>query len=251
MSDPNPPYGAVPPSHFPPPGGPPPGGPPAGGPPPPPPPPPGASDKGKGLWIALAVLGVLALAAVVTGLVLLLTGDDGGDDDARDDATTSAASTSSSSDGTGDDTDDDDATASTDSPSGSVTAPTIEPTDTPSDTPSTPGKPRGTSTADQVANEPAAVVEAFIESVFAGDCATAEDLVTKEYLREEGGCDSGEVPTTFKDQVEYDVGEAKVDQGAGTATVPVTISAFGESEKGLIELQRVDGRWLISDDGED
>lgn len=107
MSDPNQPYGAVPPG-FPPPAGPPqgppPGFPPQGFPPPgggpagPPPggpwgPPPtsGGGGKGKGLWIALGVIGALLLVGVVVGLVLLLTNGDGDDDDKGDDDTTTSA----------------------------------------------------------------------------------------------------------------------------------------------------------------
>ncbi len=99
MSDPNQPYGAVPPPNFPPPPGfPPPGGGPAGPPPGGPwgsPPPAGGTGgkgggKGKGLWIALAVIGALALVGVIIGLVLVLTNGDDGDDDADDDTTTTS-----------------------------------------------------------------------------------------------------------------------------------------------------------------
>lgn len=102
MSDPNQPYGAVPPPSFPPPQGPPQGPPPGfpppgGGPagPPPggpwgPPPTSGGQGKGKGLWIALAIIGAVALVGVIIGLVLVLTnGDDDEGDKGRDDSTSS------------------------------------------------------------------------------------------------------------------------------------------------------------------
>ena len=232
MSDPNQPYGAVPPS-YPPPGGGGPGGPggPLGG-PPGPVPPSGGSGKGKALWIALAVIGVLALAGIVTALVLLLAdGDDDGE--ATDDPTTSEAVTT---DG-----------ASTPPTSESTTGPSLtDPpsTDAPSDPPSTSGGPAGTSTADKVANTPEAVVTAFIDSVFAGDCATAEELVTEKYLQEEGSCEDDSIPSDLGNQVRTKVGTAQVN--GDKATVPVTITAYGESEKGEFYLTRVDGQWLIS-----
>ncbi|WP_051485447.1 hypothetical protein [Nocardioides sp. J54] len=85
MSDPNQPYGAVPPNQpqgqphgqpqgqppaFPPPGFPPPG---AGYPPPGTPAPGSSTGKGAGntVLVALLVLGLLALAGVVAGLVLV------------------------------------------------------------------------------------------------------------------------------------------------------------------------------------
>ncbi|MFC5729505.1 MULTISPECIES: hypothetical protein [Nocardioides] len=225
MSDPNRPDAAVPPPSFPPPSF------------PPPPAPPGSSGasgssgQGNGPWVALAVIGVLVLAGVVTGLVLLLAGDDEDGQEGADASSSAAAVTTGSS--------------ATGTESGSSTAPTD-----PTDGPSTPGRPRGTSTADQVADDPSAVVEAFIESVLAGDCATAEDLVTEKYLQEEGGgCDAREIPPSLRDQIEYRLGDATVDGAAGTATVPITVTAYGEAEKTVIELQDVGGRWLISDDG--
>lgn len=105
MSDPHQPYGAVPPNFPPPPGGPPsgpPGFPPPGSPPPGTPPygtpvgpgGPGGpgSGKGKGLWIGLGIVGVLALVGVIVGLVLLLTGGDDEDGDKDGDDTTTSGS---------------------------------------------------------------------------------------------------------------------------------------------------------------
>lgn len=335
MSDPNQPYGAVPPPSFPPPPGPPQGPPPGfpppgGGPsgPPPggpwgPPPPVGGKGRGNGLWIALAVVGVLALVGVVIGLVLVLTdgdddsekGDDdttssgpapdevveslidaaeGGDcdmaktfltEDARaadpcnsaefrllstddvdaevgdpvidgDEATVpvgfdnqgttedyvfnleqvdgtwlvaSYAIDSGGTDGTGVPTDD--ATSSTDAP-----------TDGPTDGPTSPG---GTSTADSVANDPEAVVEAFMVAFVNGDCATAEDLVTESYIKDEGNCDPAEI-TPFSSQLKYSVGAADVDEAAGTATVPVDITVAGQSDRGTFTLVEENGRWRIN-----
>ncbi|KRB78565.1 hypothetical protein ASE01_04725 [Nocardioides sp. Root190] len=104
MSDPNQPYGSVPPNFPPPPGPPPgpPGFPPPGAPPSGPPgtPPygtpvggPGGPDgKGKGLWIGLGIAGVLALVGIIVGLVLVLTGgdDEDGDKDADDPGTSAS-----------------------------------------------------------------------------------------------------------------------------------------------------------------
>lgn len=233
MSDPNQPYGAVPPPPYPPPGAPsagPPGGPP-GGPPFPPPPGSGGGDAGKGLWIALAVVGVVALAGVIVALVLLLTGDDkDADDEKADDPASSATSSATS------------GTTATDDPTAS--AATSTPAD-PSTTAS--GRAEGTSTADAVANEPKAVVEAFLGSVLDGDCATAEDLVTEAYIEDEGDCDPDDIPTDLADQVTYTVGDAKVNDAAGTATVPVDADFAGTKETSTVELVKVDGRWLVNE----
>lgn len=341
MSDPNQPYGAVPPAFPPPPQGPPPQGPPSGPPsgppqgPPPgapfgaPPPPPGGPQQsaggGKGLWIALGVVGVLALVGVVVALVLLLTGDDeDGDDDGRDGTTALApdevvdelidaaedgdcaaaegyltdsakaaspcespefaqlASEDVDSEVGAASVDGDTATvpvsftsaagstdflftleksgdtwlvasyrpdtgASTDDPTGGVvtdppTSGAPSPTAPPSSGAPSPG---GTSTADAVANEPEAVVQALLDSVFNGDCATAEDLVTEAYIREEGSCETGEIPTDLTDQVDYTVGKASVK--GDTASVPVEITAFGEKESSVVKLIKVDGDWRVNE----
>jgi hypothetical protein len=128
-------------------------------------------------------------------------------------------------------------------PSGSVTAPT--------DTASPSGGPSadGSSTADAVPDEPTAVVEAFLDSAFAGDCATAEDLVTSAYLSDEGSCDAAEIPTELGDSVTWDVGDATIDDAAGKATVPVELMIYGSSQKSDFELVREGGRWKISDAG--
>ena len=125
----------------------------------------------------------------------------------------------------------------------SVTAPTDGPS--PSGSPSA----GGSSTAGAVPDEPTAVVEAFLDSAFAGDCATAEDLVTSAYLADEGSCDAAEIPTELGDSVKWDVGDATVDAAAGTATVPVEITIYGSSQKSDFELVREGGRWKISDAG--
>lgn len=242
MSDPNQPYGAVPPPSYPPPPPGPPVGPPPGFPPPSGPPgfprpgftpPGGPPGKGRGLLVALGIIGALALVGVVVALVLLLTDDDG-DSDADDrDATASASPT-----GGADPTDPTTATDSTDS---------TDPTDAPSTSSTDVPSPQGSSTADAVVDEPAAVVEAFMASVFNGDCATAEDLVTEAYLEEEGRCDASEIPTGFGDQVQYDVGGATV--SGSTAKVPVEISFGGEKESSTVSLVQEDGHWRISDAG--
>lgn len=234
MSDPNQPYGAVPPPSFPPP---PPSGPPPGQPYPPPPGDPGGpGDAGgggrKGLWVALGIIGALALVGVVIGLVLVLTGGDDDESDADADATDASSATSSGSSATTDPSE----------PSSAVT--TNAPSLPPSDTPSTP---RGTSSADAVANDPEAVVESFLDAVLAGDCATAEDLVTEAYLTEEGECDSSDLPSDFADQVTYTVGTATVDDAAGTATVPVEVDFAGQEESSAVGLTKVDGLWRINE----
>ncbi|WP_408897073.1 hypothetical protein ACJ5H2_19385 [Nocardioides sp. R1-1] len=105
----------------------------------------------------------------------------------------------------------------------------------------------GSSTADAVPDEPAAVVEAFFDSAFAGDCATAEDLVTQRYLEEEGSCDIDEIPSDLGDSLSYDIGAPTVDDAAGTATVPVELTAFGTTQKTVVQLVREDGRWKIDE----
>lgn len=325
MSDPNQQHGAVPPPSFPPPPGfPPPGGGPAG----PPPggpwgPPPTSGGKGKGLWIALAVIGALALVGVIIGLVLVLTdGDD--DDDKADDGTTTSTGAApdevveSLIDAAEDDdcdkaktfltetaqaadpcsaaefrllsTDDvdsevgdpvvdgDEATVpvsfdnqgntedyvfnleqvdgtwlvasyaidhgdhgGTDDPTDDATSSTDAPTDA-TDGATTPG---GTSTADAVANDPMAVTEAFMVAFVNGDCATAEDLVTEAYIKDEGNCDPSEI-TPFASQLKYTVGKADVDEAAGTADVPVDITIAGESERGTFNLVKENGVWRIN-----
>ncbi|MFJ9312815.1 hypothetical protein ACIRN4_01380 [Pimelobacter simplex] len=334
MSDPSQPYGAPPPPPGPPGPPPPPLGPPPVGPPPFPPPPPGppgtggtGTGKGKGLWIALGVVGVLALVGVVVALVLVLTGgDDDGDDDtgSSDDPTSSARSPEDVVDDVldaaeegdcaaveklltetarsarpcesdefqllaGDGVDSDVGTASIDGSTATVPVDftssqgsteylfTLEQVDgawrvasyyagrstssgtivpsppassgTPSAT-GTPGAtgtgtPSGTSTASAVPNEPAAVVEAFLDSAFAGDCATAEELVTEAYVKANGRCANDTIPTQLGDEVTYDVGQPTVDQARGTAKVPVEITAYGKSQDSVVSLVQEDGRWLI------
>lgn len=134
---------------------------------------------------------------------------------------------------------DDPSTHGTDAPTASVTVPTD--TARPSAT--------GSSSADAVPDEPAAVVEAFLDSAFAGDCATAEDLVTTTYLDDEGSCDAAQIPTELGDSVKWKVGDATVDDAAGTATVPVEITIYGSTQKSDFELAREGGRWKISDAG--
>lgn len=339
MSDPNQPYGAVPPPAFPPPGavpGGPPNGPPVGPPPPPLPPGfggpgfsgPGTPGKsGKGIWIALAIIGVLALVGLVVGLILLLTGDDdedGGGDNGRDDTTSQTsgadpadvvedlidAAEEGDCDGatallteaaraadpcqsdefqllSSDDVDAEvgDATISGDtatvpvsftSPAGnsdyvfeleqvdgawlvasydgddSVPSPTLSPTDDastpgPADPSTSPGGAGGTSTADAVPNQPKAVVDAFLDSIVSGDCATAEDLATEAYIKEEGECDASEIPTDFADHVKYTVGNPTVNEAAGTATVPVAVDFDGAKESSTVKLVKVGGLWRVNE----
>lgn len=132
---------------------------------------------------------------------------------------------------------------STDGPTdGSTDAPTDGPTDSASGAPT----PKGSSTADAVANDPKSVVEAFLDAVVSGDCATAEDLVTDAYLKKEGDCDASDLPSGFADQVVYTVGTPKVDDAAGTATVPVEVSFSGQEDTSTVELVKESGQWRIS-----
>lgn len=330
MTEPNQPYGAVPPPPFPPPGAAP-GGPPSG---PPFPAPPGgggsgSGGSGKGLWITLAVVGVLALVGIVVGLGLLLTGDDsehaddkeGGDKESSDvsgaqpdevveglieaaedgdcdaasafltetakaaspcespefqllasedvesevgDATVSGETATvpvgfNSSAGSSDYVfalEQVDGTWLVSSYTGDLgaTASTDQPTD--ASTPTSPADPStspgggvigGNSTADAVANDPKSVVRAFLDSVSSGDCATAEDLVTEQYLEEEGNCDPKEIPSDFADQFKYTIGSPKVDDAAGTATVPVEVSFAGDKETSSVKLVKVGGLWRINE----
>ncbi|QSR28252.1 hypothetical protein CFH99_21755 [Nocardioides aromaticivorans] len=331
MSDPNQPYGAVPPTSFPPPSGPPqgppPGFPPPGGGPsgPPPggpwgPPPPASGGKGKGLLVALGVIGALLLVGVVVALVVLLTNsDDDGDEKGDDDTTASTGaapdkvvegliaaagdadcdkaktfltetaqaadpcnaaefrllSTSDVDSEVGDPViDGDEATVPVsfdnegstedyvfnleqvdgtwlvasyaidsggDDPTDNTSS-TDDPTGDPTDTATTPG---GTSTADAVANDPMSVVEAFMTAFVNGDCATAEDLVTEAYIKDEGSCDPSEI-TPFSSQLKYTVGKADVDEAAGKASVPVDITIAGEADRGTFTLVKVDGVWRIN-----
>lgn len=339
MSDPNQPYGAVPPPAFPPPGaapGGPPSGPP-GGPPFPPPPPPGfggpgtpggSGTSGKGIWITLAIVGVLALVGLIVGLVLLLTGDDDDKDkDQGDDETSQAsgadpedvvedlidAAEEGDCDGataflteaakaadpcqsdefqllSSDDVDAEVGEATIDgdtatvpvafsSPAGTSdyvftleqvdgvwlvasydgddSVPSAGPTDSastddastdaPTDASTSPsGAAGGTSTADAVPNQPKAVVEAFLDSVVSGDCATAEELATAAYIEDEGDCDPSQIPSDFADHVTYKVGNATVNDAAGTATVPVEAEFDGSKESSTVRLVKVGGLWRVN-----
>lgn len=323
MSDPNQPYGAVPPPPFPPPGAPP-----AFPPPFPPPPGSGGSGKsGKGIWITLAIVGVLALVALIVGLILLLTGDDDDKDNDKADDETTQTSDAAPADvvedlidaakkgdcdgvkalvtdaaeaadpcesdefqllsGNGDvDAAVGDATISGDTASVPVTftsagstsnyvfqlaqidgawlvsavhagddpVPSPSSTPTPTDGASTPGPTGpstgsggGTSTADAVPNQPKAVVEGFLDALVNGDCATAQDLVTEAYVAEEGECDPSEIPSDFADHVTYTVGNATVNDAAGTATVPVAVDYDGSKDSSTVKLVKVDGSWRVNE----
>lgn len=140
-------------------------------------------------------------------------------------------------------------TRSSDSSTGSASGgPTDEPSGGTAD-PSGGPSAGGSSSADAVPDEPAAVVEAFLDAAFSGDCATAEDLVTSAYLQDEGSCDAAEIPTGLGDAVTWEVGDPTIDDAAGTATVPVTLTIYGSSEESVFELVREDGRWKLSDAG--
>lgn len=237
MSDPDQTYGAIPPTGLPP-GGPPP---PPHRPPPPPPPPPGAGNgrRGNGLWVGLAVLGMLALAGVIVGLVLALTGGDEGDD--KDSDADSASSPSALASDEMDDDEEDGSSHDSPDPTDGMSGGPVDP--------STSAAPKGTSTADAVANEPRAVVQAFFDAATSGDCATAEDLVTAEYLDDEGDCDPDDIPSDIADQFDYTVGDAEVDDAAGTATVPVTVDYAGQPSDLDVKLVKVGGKWRINNLG--
>ncbi|GAA3529167.1 hypothetical protein [Nocardioides daeguensis] len=122
-------------------------------------------------------------------------------------------------------------------PSGGVTTPTD---------PASPTA-QGSSSAGAVPDEPAAVVEAFLDAAFSGDCATAEDLVTAAYLADEGSCDAQEIPTELGEAVTWKVGKPSVE--AAKASVPVELTIYGSTEKSLFHLVRESGRWKVSDAG--
>jgi hypothetical protein len=129
--------------------------------------------------------------------------------------------------------------------------PDEDPTGTLTDPPSSGTGPSagGSSTADAVPDEPAAVVTAFFDAAFAGDCATAEDLVTSAYLSKGGSCSADQIPTGLGDLVTYEIGAVETDDAAGTATVTVEFSIQGTSQDFQIELAREDGRWKIDKAG--
>ncbi len=204
---------------FPPPSGPPaggPGGPPPGDPPPSSYPPPGGASGGsggaaKGVVIALTVAGVLALLVVAAALVIILVA--GGDEDepsgdtrGSQESTTAAAQTS-----------------------------TAEPTD-----PSDP-----TTSADLPAEDPAEVLDAFIDAYFSGDCATADALATEDFIEDEGSCDADDVDPDLFGDIEWDVKKAVVADGGESAVVPVTLTFDGESETGKFELVLEDALWKV------
>lgn len=130
-----------------------------------------------------------------------------------------------------------------DDASGSVSAPTEPASPTNPTNPTT----KGSSTAGAVPDEPAAVVEAFLDAAFSGDCATAEDLVTSAYLADEGSCDAQEIPTELGAAVTWKVGEPSVE--AGKASVPVELTIYGSTEKSVFHLVRESGRWKLTDVG--
>lgn len=129
---------------------------------------------------------------------------------------------------------------SADSPSATGT-----PTPSAGGSPSAGAGATGTSTASAVPNEPAAVVQGFLDAAFARDCATAEDLVTRSYLAANGRCAQDTSLTRLGDEVTFDVGKAAIDQARGTASVPVEITAYGKSQDAVVTLVQQDGRWLI------
>ncbi|WGX97418.1 hypothetical protein [Nocardioides sp. L-11A] len=142
-------------------------------------------------------------------------------------------------------------TGSEDPDAGSDDGPGEEPTGVLTAPPTSGGSPSagGSSTADAVPNEPGAVVEAFFDAAFAGDCATAEDLVTSAYLSKGGRCSADQIPTGLGDLVTYEVGAAQVDEDAGTATVQVEVSVQGTAQEFQIDLALEGGRWKIDKAG--
>lgn len=120
-----------------------------------------------------------------------------------------------------------------------------DPSSSSTDLPSTgTPSPSGTSTASAVANEPGAVVTAFLSSALAGDCATAEDLVTPAYLKSEGRCTTSDLPSDFGSKAKYTVGKASVK--GSTATVPIKLTYAGKDDSSTVTLTQTGGRWLIS-----
>ncbi|NHA01401.1 hypothetical protein G5V59_20410 [Nocardioides sp. W3-2-3] len=70
---------------------------------------------------------------------------------------------------------------------------------------------------------------AFLSSALAGDCATAEDLVTPAYLKSEGRCTTSDLPSDFGSKAKYTVGKASVK--GSTATVPIRLTYAGKDDR--------------------
>jgi len=134
----------------------------------------------------------------------------------------------------------DDTTDSTDDPTDDITDSTTDSTD------STDG-PSGDSTASSVPNDPKSVVEAFFDAFSNGDCATAEDLVTQEYLSREGHCESDDLKNTSG--ITWEVGEPEYDSTGETATVKVSMKIDSSSDPidTTVTLVKENGLWRIND----
>ncbi|MDN5743898.1 MAG: hypothetical protein L0H31_02120, partial [Nocardioidaceae bacterium] len=123
--------------------------------------------------------------------------------------------------------------------------PSDSPTGLPSDPP-TDGGSSGSSSADAVANDPASVVAAYMDAFLSGDCATADDLVTDSY-RSDSPCKGSNVPADA-DTMTSKIGTVDVDNAAGTATVPVTLTYQGKTSSAEFELVQENDQWLVNDD---
>ncbi|GAA5144171.1 hypothetical protein GCM10023340_11380 [Nocardioides marinquilinus] len=180
----------------------------------------GGGKKKTGLFVGIGIAAVAIIAFVITGFVApgFLTGDDDSNSD----------ESSQADDNTGSDE------PGTEQSQGG-------------DEPAEPAEPDAAP-----AGDPAATVEQFFDAVLAGDCATAESLVTSDYLASEGGCNEEDLQGLGDlGSIDLVTGEPEID--GDKATVPVSFSfedpTTGQTQEfpgGDIELTNEDGQWKIS-----
>ncbi|MEQ6903791.1 hypothetical protein [Nocardioides sp. YIM 152588] len=90
------------------------------------------------------------------------------------------------------------------------------------------------------AEGPSSVVQAFLVAVNAGDCASATDLVSANFLATQGECDEG-MPASFT----WTLGAESIDEPARTATVTATLIDDTTSQDATFGLVVEDGGWKI------
>ncbi|MEO9324086.1 DUF4878 domain-containing protein [Nocardioides sp. C4-1] len=104
------------------------------------------------------------------------------------------------------------------------------------------------------ADDPAATVEAFLNAAKDEDCEPLDDLVTDD-ARALFGTDSCEQGKKLREEAgsagddsladaSFDIGDSTED--GDSATVDVTLKSGDEEETETFNLQKVDGKWLIS-----
>lgn len=174
--------------------------------------------RGRRRGVVLLVVGVL-LAVVVAGVLNATLAED----DAPSPVAAPAASASAS----------------------ATPAPTV--TVSASARPSAGGSPSGSpsSSAAIVPDEPAAVARAFFSAAVHGDCATAEELVTRDYRSGAADCRLGDVPPAFVDKVSVEVEEPQLSLDRTRAVVPVRVGFAGGWQEGRLVVVRASGRWKV------